>query len=51
MAASCVRELVKFVESARYKIRLQTNPTIVWQRHTLPALSCFDTVLITVEEA
>jgi hypothetical protein len=49
MAASCVRVLVTWVEGASYKIRLRINPTIVWQRHTLPALSCFDTVLVTVE--
>jgi len=49
MAASCVRALVHWVEGARYKIRLRSNPTIEWQRHTLPALSCFDTALVTVE--
>jgi anti-anti-sigma regulatory factor len=49
MAATCVRELVHWIEGARYKIRLRSNPTIVWQRHALPALSCFDTTLVTVE--
>jgi hypothetical protein len=56
MAAGCVRELVAWFAALepipaaeRYKIRLRSNPAIEWQRHTLPALSCFDTGLVTVE--
>ena len=56
MAAGCVRELLAWfaaLESTpvgdRYKIRLRSNAAIAWQRHTLPALSCFDTALVVVE--
>jgi hypothetical protein len=56
MAAGCLRELVAWFAALeaiapedRYKIRLRSNPAIAWQRHTLPALSCFDTGLVTVE--
>jgi hypothetical protein len=56
LAAGCVRELVAWFAALeaipageRYKIRLRSNPAIAWQRHTLPALSCFDTSLVTLE--
>lgn len=56
MAAGGVRELVAWVArleglgaAERYRLRLLSNRTIEWQRHTLPALSCFDTDLVRVE--
>src|SRR5262245_7710088 len=56
MSAGCVRELVAWFgrlddldATKRYRIRLRSNPAIAWQRHTIPALSCFDTVQVTVE--
>ncbi len=56
MAAACVNVLVAWLAELgerttddRYRIVLRGNPTIAWQRHTLPALSCFDTELVTVE--
>jgi hypothetical protein len=56
MASSGVRELLAWFatleslpEAERYRIRLRSNAAIAWQRHTLPALSCFDTALVVVE--
>ena len=54
MGAGCVRELVAWFKAlegiiGRYTIKLRANPAIGWQRNTLPALACFDTTLVTVE--
>ena len=54
LGTACVKELLGWIEkledlSERYAIKLRSNPTIAWQRTTLPALSCFDTALVTVE--
>jgi anti-anti-sigma regulatory factor len=54
LGTACVKELVGWIEkledlAGRYTIKLRSNPTIAWQRTTLPALSCFDTALVTVE--
>jgi len=54
LGTACVKELLGWIEkledlSERYSIKLRSNPTIAWQRTTLPALSCFDTALVTVE--
>ena len=54
LGTACVKELVSWLEKLedlpeRYTIKLRSNPTIAWQRTTLPALSCFDTALVTVE--
>jgi hypothetical protein len=56
MAAPCFRQLLAWVnrvqemESARrYKLRLRGNKSLPWQIHSLAALSCFDTELVSVE--
>ena len=56
MVSSCFKELVGWVAQLqelppeqRYRIRLRSNPQIVWQKHGLRALSCFDTELIAIE--
>ncbi len=54
LGTSCVRELVAWLEQLedvtdRYAIVLRSNPSIAWQRTTLPALSCFDPGFVTVE--
>jgi len=56
MIAACFVELVAWVERVQelgaedgYRIRLRVNPAIVWQQHSLPALACFATDLVTLE--
>ncbi|MEO8703968.1 MAG: hypothetical protein ABI867_28215 [Kofleriaceae bacterium] len=56
MCAPCFKQLVAWLErlqslpgSERYRIRFRSNPTIAWQKHSLHALSCFDTDLIGIE--
>jgi anti-anti-sigma regulatory factor len=54
LGTACAKELVAWfekLESAadRYAIKLRSNPSIAWQRTTLPALACFDPTLVTVE--
>jgi hypothetical protein len=56
MAAPCFRQLLALVgrvqeleAEKRYKLRLRRNRSVAWQTHSLAALSCFDTDLITVE--
>ncbi|MEO8552310.1 MAG: hypothetical protein ABI678_20175 [Kofleriaceae bacterium] len=54
LGTACAKELVAWFEKLettgeRYAIKLRSNPTIAWQRTTLPALACFDPTLVTVE--
>ena len=56
MAASCFTELVAWLTRLqelapddRYRIRFRSNPTILWQKRSLRALSCFDTDIVTIE--
>ena len=56
MAAPCFRQLLALVgrvqeleRGRRYRIRLRGNRSVPWQTHSLAALSCFDTELISVE--
>lgn len=56
MAATCFRQLLAWVnkvqeldDDKRYKIRLRGNRSLAWQVHSLAALACFDTELISVE--
>ena len=56
MAAPCFRQLLTLVgrvqeleRDRRYRIRLRGNRSVPWQTHSLAALSCFDTDLISVE--
>lgn len=56
MAAPCFRQLLAWVNKVqemdgerRYKLRLRGNRSLPWQIHSLAALSCFDTELLSVE--
>ena len=56
MSAPCFRELLAWVTKVqemdaakRYKLRLRGNKSLPWQTHSLAALSCFDTDLLSVE--
>jgi hypothetical protein len=56
MIAACFRQLLAWLgrvqpleADARYRIRFRLNPSIAWQQHGMPALSCFDTDLIAIE--
>lgn len=56
MASSCFKELVGWLgklqeldAQQRYRIRFRSNPAISWQKHSLTALSCFDTDIVTIE--
>lgn len=56
MNAGCFKELVAWVgrlqdlaPAERYTIRLKHNPQILWQKHGLQALTCFDTDFILLE--
>jgi hypothetical protein len=56
MAASCFKALLEWLSQLqelepeqRYRIRFRANPSILWQKHSLNALSCFDTDIVTVE--
>jgi hypothetical protein len=54
LGTGCVRELITWFKQlegiiGRYTIKLRSNPAIAWQRNTLPALTCFDTTLVSVE--
>jgi anti-anti-sigma regulatory factor len=56
MCAPCFKQLVAWLARlqdlpvpARYRIRFRVNQTIAWQKHSLHALSCFDTDLIAIE--
>jgi hypothetical protein len=58
MATPCFTQLVVWIArlqelpaDARYRLRLRGNPKIAWQQHTLHALSCFDTELVTIDGA
>jgi hypothetical protein len=56
MNAGCFKELVAWVgrlqelePANRYRIRLRHNPSILWQKHGLQALTCFCTDFILLE--
>lgn len=56
MAATCFRQLLAWITrvqemeaATRYKLRLRGNKSLPWQTHSLAALSCFDTELLSVE--
>jgi hypothetical protein len=56
MAPSCVklvlgwlRQIHALEPAQRYRITLRTNRSIAWQANTMPALSCFDTEILTIE--
>ena len=56
MSSACVKSFLIWIETlqelppeSRYRIRMRSNPAILWQKHGLQALSCFDTDLVKVE--
>lgn len=56
MNSSCLKVFVVWLaqlrdmeSSAQYKVRIQSNPALLWQRRSLAALSCFAVDLVTIE--
>jgi hypothetical protein len=56
MSSVCFKQLLGWLSTLqelapedRYRIRIRSNPAILWQKHGLRALSCFDTTLIEIE--
>ena len=56
MNSSCLKVFVVWLAqlrdmeaSAHYKVRIQSNPGLLWQRRSLAALSCFAVDLVTIE--
>ena len=56
LAPSCLKQLIHWERrlqelkpEERYGIKLRTKSAIAWQRSALPALSHFDTKILTVE--
>jgi anti-anti-sigma factor len=56
MNSSCLKILVSWLAQLRdlpgdqpYKIRIRSNPNLLWQRRSLAALSCFAVDLVTIE--
>jgi hypothetical protein len=58
MNSSCFKTFVSWLDeigklepASRYTIRFISNPTILWQRRSLHALSCFAVDLVKVDSA
>ena len=56
MNSSCLKVFVAWLAQLRelqapvqYKVRFRSNPTLLWQRRSLAALSCFAIDLVTIE--
>jgi hypothetical protein len=55
MNSSCFKSFVSWISevsdltSGQYRIRFLSNPSILWQRRSLHALSCFASDLITID--
>ncbi len=56
MSSPCFKGFLTWIErlqelapEVRYRIRMRSNPSILWQKHGLQALSCFDTELVKIE--
>jgi anti-anti-sigma factor len=56
MNSSCLKVFVSWLAQLRdlqgngqYKVRIQSNPELLWQRRSLAALSCFAIDLVSVE--
>lgn len=55
MNSSCFKSFVSWISevselsSGQYRIRFFSNPSILWQRRSLHALSCFAAELVTIE--
>lgn len=55
MNSSCFKSFVSWISevsdlpSGQYRIRFLSSPSILWQRRSLHALSCFAAELVTIE--
>lgn len=55
MNSSCFKSFVSWIgevsdlTAGQYRIRFLSNPSILWQRRSLHALSCFAAELVTIE--
>jgi len=56
MNSSCLKVFVSWLAllrelepDAQYKLRIRSNPALLWQRRSLAALSCFAIDLVTIE--
>ena len=55
MNSSCFKSFVSWISEVsdltvgQYRIRFLSNPSILWQRRSLHALSCFAAELVTIE--
>ena len=55
MNSSCFKSFVSWISdvsdltTGQYRIRFLSNPSILWQRRSLHALSCFAAELVTIE--
>jgi hypothetical protein len=55
MNSSCFKSFVSWISDVsdltvgQYRIRFLSNPSILWQRRSLHALSCFAAELVTIE--
>jgi hypothetical protein len=56
MNSSCLKILVSWLAQLRdlpsdqqYRIKIRSNPNLLWQRRSLAALSCFAVDLVTIE--
>jgi len=55
MNSSCFKSFVSWISevsdltAGQYRIRFLSNPSILWQRRSLHALSCFAADLVTIE--
>lgn len=55
MNSSCFKSFVSWISevsdltTGQYRIRFLSNPSILWQRRSLHALSCFASDLVTIE--
>jgi anti-anti-sigma factor len=46
---SWLAQLRELEPSTQYKVRIRSNPNLLWQRRSLAALSCFAIDLVTIE--
>jgi len=56
MNSSCFKVFVSWLAQLRdletskqYRIKIRSNPSLLWQRRSLAALSCFAVDLVTIE--
>lgn len=56
MNSSCLKVFVAWLAllrelepTSQYKVRIRSNPALLWQRRSLAALSCFAIDLVTIE--